>query len=94
MSVSRQYHTATLLPNGKVLVCGGLSGGSSADLYDPDTNTWAPTGAMGAGRDGHTATLLADGTVLVCGGEERQRQSSPRRRSTTRRPACGRRQAA
>ena len=38
------YHTATLLPNGKVLVAGGRNSGAallSADMYDPVTNTWA-----------------------------------------------------
>lgn len=79
----RYRHTATVLHDGRVLVAGGYSSGacvsvgrcpaaaptSSAQLYDPRTQTWAPTGAMAAPRAGHTATLLRDGTVLVVGGD-------------------------
>jgi uncharacterized protein YjdB len=68
----RMAHTATLLPNGKVLVVGGLgtSGGAlaSAELYDPIAGTWSPTGSLTAARAWHTATLLPNGMVLVAGG--------------------------
>jgi len=72
MSTGRNYHTATLLPNGKVLVVGGQvpSGGGlkTADVYDPATNAWSPAAGMDIGRSQHTATLLANGKVLVAGG--------------------------
>ena len=73
MSVARFSHTATLLPNGKVLVAGGRSSFgtflASAELYDPSSGTWATTGSMSVARDFHTATLLPNGMVLVAGGE-------------------------
>jgi hypothetical protein len=64
--------TATLLPNGKVLVVGGFAGGtttlSSAEVYDPATGTWSATGSLPTKLCWHTATLLQNGKVLVAGG--------------------------
>ncbi len=72
MTVPRTIHTATLLPNGKVLITGGFSAGTnyaSAELFDPATNTFTATiGSMNKGRSQHTATLLPNGTVLIAGG--------------------------
>ena len=72
MNVSRENHTATLLPNGKVLLAGGdnTTNGrlASAELYDPLAGTWTLTGSMNVGRTNHTATLLPGGKVLVTGG--------------------------
>ncbi len=70
---SRAEHTATLLPNGKVLVAGGYlhyinDVRSSAELYDPTAGTWSATASMGTPRYGHSATLLSNGKVLVAGG--------------------------
>ncbi len=67
----RREHTATLLPNGQVLVAGGLQGTTdlaSCELYDPATGTWSPTGSLAVGRTAPTATLLPNGQVLVAGG--------------------------
>jgi hypothetical protein len=77
MATARSDHTATLLQNGQVLVAGGQGtcvnvscpALSSAELYNPATGTWAPTGSMGVAREGHTATLLPNGQVLAAGGE-------------------------
>ncbi len=66
-----RYHTATLLPNGKVLVAGGFDGTfsmSSAELYDPVSGTWTPTGDLATERESHTATLLPSGQVHIAGG--------------------------
>ena len=72
MAGPRYAHTATLLTNGKVLVAGGVSTGSSptasAELYDPATGAWTATGSMTTARYVHTATLLPNGKVLVAGG--------------------------
>jgi hypothetical protein len=73
MSIPREYHTATRLPNGTVLVVGGeggyyAPGTTGADIYDPALGTWKVTGSMTTARYLHTATLLSNGTVLVAGG--------------------------
>jgi len=70
---ARNTHTATLLPNGKVLVAGGFnitSNGTVAntELYDPASGSWTATGHLVTGRYLHTATLLPNGHVLVAGG--------------------------
>ena len=67
MTISSEQHTATLLEDGRVLVAAGL-GSKTAELYDPATNTWMPTGSITSNRFSHTATLLKDGRVLVAGG--------------------------
>lgn len=72
MLAARSGHTATLLPNGKVLVAGGeFANGiavASAEIYDPVVGTWTAAGTMTDERSNHTATLLANGKVLVAGG--------------------------
>jgi N-acetylneuraminic acid mutarotase len=73
MTTARQLHTATLLPDGKTLVVGGLQYGnplSSAELYDPATGTWSSAGSLTTARYSHTAALLPSGKVLVVGGED------------------------
>jgi hypothetical protein len=80
MAQARWSHTATLLPDGRVLVAGGTSGNatpslSSAELFNPDTGTWSPAASMTGPRVLHAATLLREpgcgahcGKVLVAAG--------------------------
>jgi N-acetylneuraminic acid mutarotase len=79
MIESRTRHTATLLPDGRVLVAGGQrfdfhDGGlfpgrpTGAEIYDPKANRWSSTAPMGASRLAQSATQLPDGRVLVTGG--------------------------
>ena len=73
MSVARAHHTATLLPDGKVLVVGGENAQyvveASAEVYDPVANAWsAPRAQPVSPRSQHTATLLPSGRVLIAGG--------------------------
>ena len=79
MGWPRVYPTATLLPDGDVLVTGGFSGGDNnqvdqlapAELFDPTQLTWTATTAMSQVRVYHTASLLPDGRVLVVGGRNK-----------------------
>jgi hypothetical protein len=70
MAQPRAAHSATLLPDGRLLVVGGYDGEylRSAELFDPASGRFVSAGTLHEGRSGHTATLLRDGTVLVTGG--------------------------
>ena len=71
----RQDHTATLLPDGRVLIAGGgLRQGETedtAETFDPETNLFTPAGNMDAARVSHRAVVLNDGRVMVIGGAHR-----------------------
>ena len=80
MKAVRAYHTATLLPNGNVLIAGGVSSDldfsmpilngttNNSEIYDPTSQKWEQTGSLNVKRLSHTATLLTNGQVLVAGG--------------------------
>ncbi len=72
MLEARSGHTATLLPNGKVLITGGMRRNQdfyrSAELYDPLAGKFERTGDMNEPRVGHFAVLLRSGEVLIAGG--------------------------
>ena len=95
---ARNTHTATLLPNGKVLVAGGfnIAGNTtvaSAELYDPASGTWTATGSLVTARYLHTADLAVQ-RPSAHRGRIWQRQISQARNSMIRRAALGRRPAA
>lgn len=72
LSTARSSHTATVLPDGGVLVAGGSGAGgklASSELFDPSAGGWAATGSLAAARSSHTTTVLLDGRVLLAGGE-------------------------
>jgi hypothetical protein len=73
----RAGHSLALLRDGRVLVVGGSDDGASggnlvyypvAQLYDPASGTFTPTGSLAFARSMQTATVLPDGRVLVAGG--------------------------
>lgn len=72
MFAPRSGHTATLLPDGEVLIAGGMRRNQdfykSAELFDPSTGRFAPTGEMSVGRVGQIAVLLLTGKALIAGG--------------------------
>lgn len=77
MSVTRAGASAVELADGRVLVTGGYNGFPpergdqwSADIYDPTTGLFTPTGQMTEGRRDASATRLADGRVLILGGRQ------------------------
>ncbi len=77
MRSTRYGHTATLLPDGRVLIAGGSANRpfpqwseplASTEIFDPRTETFEPGPGMMTKRIGHTATLLDDGRVVIAGG--------------------------
>lgn len=72
MQTARSGHTATLLPNGEVLITGGMNGNSTyldqTELYSPAQVTFKPAPRLSTRRVSHSATLLPDGKVLIAGG--------------------------
>jgi N-acetylneuraminic acid mutarotase len=72
MHTARASHTATLLPNGLVLVAGGTGDANlplaTSELYNSASGNWSSTGALNTARVSARAVLLSNGTVLVMGG--------------------------
>lgn len=76
LEVGRQWHTASLLPDGDILVAGGQDANgkalASTEIYDVATNHWSLGIPMNEARWGATAVTLPDGRVLVAGGANAQ----------------------
>lgn len=72
MTDRRLYHAASSLGDGRVLLTGGIrklrESSASAEVFDPDTLTFAPVPAMRLPRASHSSVSLDDGSVVVCGG--------------------------
>jgi N-acetylneuraminic acid mutarotase/pimeloyl-ACP methyl ester carboxylesterase len=74
MTSPRVYHSASLLPDGRVIICGGQDGSSptalaSTDIYDPSTNAFTAGPPMSTGHDLHRSLALTDGHIIVISGE-------------------------
>ena len=74
MGTGHGLATASLLPDGRVLVAGGAlqsgccGGMVAADLYNPSTGTWQAAANMNVAREAAASVVLPDGTVLMTGG--------------------------
>ena len=79
---ARAWHTATILPDGRILIAGGRGEDGhivrTIERFDPATETLSSVEIPGAApRAGHTATLLTDGRVLIVGGEPESGRVGP-----------------
>src|SRR5215469_13681203 len=76
MTTSRSFHSASLLPDGRVLIAGGYSGSgnnllrsiNTAEVYDPSTGTFTATGNMIHVHECSETNALNNGKVLLSGG--------------------------
>ncbi|MCA8974146.1 MAG: hypothetical protein KDC98_05460 [Planctomycetes bacterium] len=76
MPTARALHSANVLPNGDVVVCGGAQGTltvpssiAAVERFDPTTNSWTALPALPTPRSGHAAAVMPDGTLLLFGGQ-------------------------
>ncbi|MEE9394922.1 MAG: kelch repeat-containing protein [Planctomycetota bacterium] len=78
MGMARVNHTACWLADNTILIVGGDgAAGTSAEIYDPNANTFMPTTAPLFGRANHTCTLLPDGRALIAGGQSTSTALTP-----------------
>ncbi|MEL7271435.1 MAG: PKD domain-containing protein [Bacteroidota bacterium] len=78
MSFARTMHNSTVLPNGEVLITGGLGKAAvftddtavlGAEIFNPNDNSWRVVAEMQEPRTYHSvAILMTDGRVFVGGG--------------------------
>jgi hypothetical protein len=70
----RKRCTASLIPHGKILICGGsdaytIGGSKTTEIYDTSNDSFVDGPDMIFGRSGHTATVLLNGDIFICGGD-------------------------
>jgi len=73
MLAARSGHTASLLPDGRVLLAGGSNSGgpvSALEIFDPSSDSFSGAGVLGSPVSQHAAATLADGRVLIAGGSD------------------------
>ena len=78
LAQARYNHAATRLADGRVLITGGITNietigftvTSSAEIFDPSTNSYSPAGTMTTARYDHSSVLLPNGNVLIVGGPQ------------------------
>ncbi len=77
MATARSLHSATRLPDGRVVICGGAQGSltlpaavDGVEVFSPVTNGWTSLAALPAPRMAHAAALLPDGTLALFGGQD------------------------
>jgi hypothetical protein len=70
ITIGRIGHTASLLPDGRVLVCGGSDGYANllTEIYDPSADSFSAGPLLTVKRYYHAATTLEDGKILLTGG--------------------------
>jgi N-acetylneuraminic acid mutarotase len=72
LNIARYNHASIVLPNGNILVSGGVGNGAakSCEIYDLQTQKWRLTASMNSGRENHKMFLLKNNKVIAVGGVE------------------------
>jgi hypothetical protein len=82
LATGRHSHTASMLPDGRVLIVGGWSGSvttggahtgkpvATAEVYNVATGTFSAAGSLANARFRHAAATLPDGKILIAGGSD------------------------
>lgn len=72
LGTARNYHQASLLPSGKVLVIGGYAGSGQylggTESFDPTSGLWSPAATMSISRANFSTVTLSPGVIMAIGG--------------------------